>query len=311
MTLESVSERLSELADAESGLRRSRAMAQLWHEVRQASTDERRILAHALADRFAPALVERFQSVAGVDGPEFIKLVRDLIDLDGEDIRSVIADLSGISADIEAPTAPATGDEEGSAEARDDLLDVIFDEISAAADPASGDGLDQSEVDPDALDQAVRALEQLPDTSPVPSAFDLAQGRFRDLEETPNASKPSQRRRRSPSPPPQSRHGHRPPDPDLRTVRVSHAGGDLAGRLARMPDGWKRRRMLSAAIRSGEVDVPAALELGDTLASRVDRGWIVGDLIEQGLTRDERELLRQRELPGAPRSAPRPNRVIG
>ena len=39
-----------------------------------------------------------------------------------------------------------------------------------------------------------------------------------------------------------------------------------------------------AAIRSGEVDVPAALELGDTLASRVDRGWIVGDLIERGLT---------------------------
>ena len=183
MTLESVSERLSELADAESGLRRSRAMAQLWHEVRQASTDERRILAHALADRFAPALVERFESVAAVDGPEFIKLVRDLIDLDGEDIRSVIGDLSGISADLEVPTEPVTGDEEEFAEARDDLLNVIFDEISAAADPASGDGLDQGEVDPDALDQAVLALEQLPDASPVPSAFDLAQGRLRDLEE--------------------------------------------------------------------------------------------------------------------------------
>ncbi len=206
MTLESVSERLSELADAESGLRRSRAMAQLWHEVRQASTDERRILAHALADRFAPALVERFESVAGVDGPEFIKLVRDLIDLDGEDIRSVIADLSGISADIEVPTEPVTGDEEGFAEARDDLLNVIFDEISAAADPASGDGLDQGEVDPDALDQAVRRSNSFLTRHRFRRHSTSPRGGCGTWRKTPNASKPRQRRRRSPSTPPQSRH---------------------------------------------------------------------------------------------------------
>ena len=302
MTLESVSERLSELAEAESGLRRSRAMAQLWHEVRQTPAEERRVLARALAERFAPALVERFESVAGVDGPEFIKLVRDLIDVDGDDIRSVITDLSEVSADLATPTrATARAGIDGPASvdrARGESLEDIF-EVMSSGDSDQGVAVGDATVeavDSAAFERAIHAIDQLPDSSAAPSAFDLAQERLQELEEHSDVGEPDIEHSQQIERAPVSRAPAQRVSAEA-TVPVESAEGDLSGRLERVPDGWKRRRMLSGAIRRGEVDVPTALELAEMLSSRADRGWIAGDLIERGLTPAERVLLRARDLP--------------
>ena len=313
MALDPVADRLRELAEAESGLRRSRAMAQLWAEIRKASPEERRVFGHALADRFAPQLAERFESITGIEGPEFIELVRGLIDLEADDIRSVISDLADLAED---PTAGA--DEVGVAEAEDftgrvtggegraDLVDEIFDRISdgtadehvseAAERLMEGDG-----VDSDALAQAVEALDELPGAEPAPSAFDEARERLRRLDERDEAPGPTVTEAipDEPAPPTEHRIEHPPavvrdahrPDDDVREP------GDLAERLQATPDGWRRRRMLGAAIRSGEVDVRRALTLSESLSSATDRAWIIGDLIERGLDADERSLVRSRDLP--------------
>lgn len=310
MPLDSVARRLDELAETDSPLQRSRAMAQLWSDIRLASPEDRRRFAHALADRFAPAIADRFESVAGIEGPEFIKLVRDLIDLDSDDIRAVISDLG----EAAAASRPEAGDDggdttgpEGAEGVRDEAIDRLFDRISEEVGDAIGrpgaedvDALLDDSVETSALAQAVEALEDLPESEQRPSAFDAARERLSRLESEDDTggdgtgSAPE-------APTGEAVETTHPPavvrEPPGRVEPPIEPPSQLQARLANNPDGWRRRRLLSAAIRGGEVDTATALELSEMLSSSVDRGWIAGDLIERGVAESERELFRDRGLP--------------
>ena len=305
MPLDSVARRLDELAETDSPLQRSRAMAQLWSDIRLASPEDRRRFAHALADRFAPAISERIETVAGIEGPEFIKLVRDLIDLDSDDIRAVISDLgeaaTGPRPDPGGDAGGTTG-AEGTEVARDEAIDRLFERITEEVGDATGrpgaeevDALLGDGVEASSLAQAVEALEDLPESERRPSAFDSARerlSRFEDEDTSPEDAEAA----------PDVTHPPavvwEPPGRDEAAPESkSTVPPTLRAHLADTPDGWRRRRLLSAAIRGGEVDTPTALDLSEMLSSRVDRGWIAGDLIERGVPESERDLFHDRDLP--------------
>ena len=306
MPLDSVARRLDELAETDSPLQRSRAMAQLWSDIRLASPEDRRRFAHALADRFAPAIADRFETVAGIEGPEFIKLVRDLIDLDSDDIRAVISDLGEAAAGPRPEADNDVGDTTETEGARDQAIDRLFERITEEVGDATGrpgaedvDALLGDGVEASSLAQAVEALEDLPESESRPSAFDSARERLSRLEDEdtgPEESEPAAEAAPDVTHPPAV--VWEPPGRDEAAPESkSTVPPTLRARLADTPDGWRRRRLLSAAIRGGEVDTPTALDLSEMLSSRVDRGWIAGDLIERGVPESERDLFRDRDLP--------------
>lgn len=300
MALDSVAKRLNELAETDSPLQRSRAMAQLWGDIRTTSPDDRRHLAHVLADRFAPALVERFETIAGIEGPEFIKLVRDLIDLDADDIRAVISDLGEA---VEGPL-PRPDDAEPSEvdtiERPSDLLTDAGSETFMRPHADDIEALLDDDVEASSLAQAVEALDQLPGSEPTPSAFDSARERLRRLEQDDFGDAEPDTGLDTESAPEAAPDVRQPlevvREPSAALTPQTGATSQLESRLASTSDGWRRRRMLSAAIRRGEVDTSTALELSEMLSNRLDRDWIAGDLIEAGVAESERDLFRDRGL---------------
>lgn len=302
MPLDSVARRLNELAQTDSPLQRSRAMAQLWSDIRLASPEDRRRFAHALADRFAPAIAERFETVAGIEGPEFIKLVRDLIDLDSDDIRAVISDLGEAAAMSGADTSDVEGPE-GAESAPDEAIDRLFERITEEAGDATGrpgtediDTLLENGVEASTLAQAVEALDELPGSEQRPSAFDSARERLRQIDAEGPEEADGELAAESDVTHPPAVVWEPPGRDDAVDVSGSRSPSTLEARLADAPDGWRRRRLLSAAIRDGDVDTPTALELSEMLSSRVDRGWVAGDLIERGVPESERDLFLDRDL---------------
>lgn len=309
MPLDSVARRLDELAETDSPLQRSRAMAQLWSDIRLASPEDRRRFAHALADRFAPAITDRFETVAGIEGPEFIKLVRDLIDLDSDDIRAVISDLGEAAAEPRPEPGDDAGDTigpEGTEVARDEAIDRLFERITDEVGDATGrpgaegvEALLGDGVEASSLAQAVEALEDLPESESRPSAFDSARerlSRFEDEETDSEDAEPAAEAAPDVTHPP-ALVGEPPRRDEAAPKSKSTVSPTLRARLGDTPDGWRRRRLLSAAIRRGEVDTATALELSEMLSSGVDRVWIAGDLIERGISESERELFGDRGLP--------------
>lgn len=308
MPLDSVARRLDELAETDSPLQRSRAMAQLWSDIRLASPEDRRRFAHALADRFAPAIADRFETVAGIEGPEFIKLVRDLIDLDSDDIRAVISDLGEAAAGPRPEADNDVGDTIETEVARDEAIDRLFERITEEVGDATGrpgaddvDALLGDGVEASSLAQAVEALEDLPESEPRPSAFDSARERLSRFEDEDEDTGPEDAETAAEAAPevthPPALVSEPPSRDEAAPESRSRVPPTLEARLGDAPDGWRRRRLLSAAIRGGEVDTPTALELSEMLSSGADRGWIAGDLIERGVSESERELFRDRGLP--------------
>jgi hypothetical protein len=289
-------------------------MAQLWTEIRSSDLEDRRAFALALADRFAPALSVKFEETTGLDGPEFIRLVRSLIEMDGEDINHVVTDLERL---VDNPALPADGitvaepietaDRLTDKSGRDEQMNAVFEQLVDAADEV-GEPLAAStelasltpEIDPipkvtPAMafdDQEPQPVEKLTPHKPAIEKMD-------DIDEDHEAN--LQVAHGSGSQPGSFDAVDRTRDRDsvpvrpnaLRAAEVAHYGG-LVGAAA---DGWRRRRVISSLIRDGRVGVGEALVLSDQLSRPSDVGWIIGDLIERDLTLSDRAMLASRELP--------------
>lgn len=199
MSLAGLTSHLESLSTSTSGLKRSRAMAQLWSEVRSSSPEERRIFALALSDRFAPGLSAGFADATGLDGPEFIKLVRSLIEMDPKEIRGVVDELIRLRDDQVSVTDEVTvaelvdtADQMTTESGRGDLTDEVFKRLVARASGLTGqteadevgdaviDGLDEEVLKRAAAEAAVKA--RVPH-EPVVSAFDLAMEHLEEIQE--------------------------------------------------------------------------------------------------------------------------------
>lgn len=285
-------------------------MAQLWSEIRSSDVDDRRAFALALADRFAPALSVKFAEKSGLDGPEFIRLVRSLIEMDGEDIHDVVTDLTHL---VDNPASPAaeitvaelvdTADQLTDESGRDDLMNDIFERLVDAAD----DITEPLEVvaEPAA---PMPGVVPVPDVSVIPAEdaeeverltpFDLAMERMADIDDEPSVQIPA-----GPITQPDSFDSADPPkhresvSAGAPTSQPQTDGPRHSGLVAAAPDGWRRRRLISSLIRDGRVGVGEALALSDQLSRSSDVRWVIGDLIERGLTLPDRALLASRELP--------------
>ena len=315
MSLADLTGHLEDLASSESGLRRSRAMAQLWTEIRSSDVEERRAFAIALADRFAPSLSVKFAETTGLDGPEFIRLVRSLIEMDGEDINSVVSDLThlvdnpkSLADDVTVAELIETADQLTDESGRDELMNVVFERLVDATDEMT-EPLDESlepEVflsSPDAVAIASPAPPaDIGSSSPVErvTPFDLAMERMADIDELDEAGEQSLSWPVE-EPEPSVRESHisnrRSVSDRLPSSQPTPAAPQHSADVSAAPDGWRRRRLISSLIRDGRVSVGEALALSEQLSSPSDVRWVIGDLIERGLTLSDRALVASRELP--------------
>lgn len=319
MSLADLTGHLEDLASSQSGLRRSRAMAQLWSEIRRSDVDDRRAFALALADRFAPSLSVKFAEASGLDGPEFIRLVRSLIEMDGDDIGDVVSDLERlldrpgeIADEITVAELIATADQLTDESGRDDLMGTVFERLVDVADglePAAAVPLEI--VPPAGSEAAMPEVVTLPHVADVDleetdvlTPFDMALERMEDIDED-----QSQPYAKFAQPPPlrepvtfgETSHRTGPSDgvaiDEVVAPRSASERNEHRSAVDAAPDGWRRRRVLSSLIRDGGIDVGEALALSQQLSRESDRRWVIGDLIERGLTLSERALLASSELP--------------
>ena len=317
MSLADLTGHLEDLASSQSGLRRSRAMAQLWSEIRRSDVDDRRAFALALADRFAPSLSAKFAEASGLDGPDFIRLVRSLIEMDGDDIGDVVSDLErlldhpeAIADEITVAELIATADRMTEESGRDDLMETVFERLVDVVDdlepveaPLEIDTPGPEAAMPDVVALPVVA-EPDPEVIDVLTPFDMALERMEDIDEGQTelpATFAEPRMLREPVTFGETERRMRPSDgvatDEVVPRRTASNGSDHRSAVAAAPDGWRRRRMISSLIRDGGVGVGEALALSQQLSRASDRRWVIGDLIERGLTLSERALLASRELP--------------
>lgn len=311
MSLADLTGHLEDLASSQSGLRRSRAMAQLWSEIRSSDVEDRRAFALALADRFAPSLSVKFAEQSGLDGPEFIRLVRSLIEMDGEDIHDVVNDLTqlgdnpiALAEEITVAELIETADQLTDESGRDDLMNDVFERLVDAADDIAEPPAEVAEpADP------MPGIAPLPDVSVMSTndaevqpltPFDRAMERMADIDDDDEsgAQIPATRITESDRFDPADRTDHRESVPaGSPTSELETDGPRHRGLVAAAPDGWRRRRLISSLIRDGRIGVGEALALSDQLSRPSDVRWVIGDLIERGLTLSDRALLASRELP--------------
>lgn len=303
MSVAAINERLEALAGATSKLRRSREMAQLWSEIRKADSEERRQFAFLMSERFAPTLSAKFEQVSGVDGPDFIKLVRSLIDMDGDDVRALAGDLARmrtepselldeISVGEAAEIVDTARTEEGRQALVTEALEMLEKRLAERDEP------DPALVESTLPEIPTRDATSLLATESVatisgsePNESEMSVGPPRRREPEPSAS--AAREHWAPIPPP---HDAQPPIPE---VDHPQAPGRQAGWLESVPDGWKRRRALSAALRDAEIGVADAVDLVGLLERESDRRWVIGDLIERDLSASEKDMVAGLGLQGA------------
>lgn len=296
-------------------------MAQLWAEIRTSSPDDRRAFARVLAERLAPSISEHFETVTGLEGPEFVKLVRSLIQLDQEDIQKLASDLRRIQADpqvlgqtLSTATARALASQVAAEEGREDLIDDIFElMVDRVEDVVVADAPLLASNEPSLeTNLPIGGSESVAMPQDRKTAYELAQERVAgyderggevdggrvDLEPLTERGDVSVVAAPSPTGPASSTARTRP-NRRLRQ-REPAAEGSWTTPLRsidRMPDGWRRRRAISALVRDGEVSVSEALELAKLLGRHADRLWILGDLIETDLTLADRTLLAGTDMP--------------
>lgn len=310
MSLFALTNHLDMLASSKTGLRRSRAMAQLWGEIRRSSPDDRRSFAQVLAKRIAPALSEHFEAISGLEGPEFVRLVRSLIELDNDDLARITADLRSVDADadtavrvIAAPVAQQLATEITSDAGREDLLDDVFELLVDHTDRVIAE--DEPLFDVEVLSDELIEVSGQPDATaePIPvrkSNYQLAQERIEGYGDEYHHVEVDEIE--SPDGPFEAPPRRVPPTVNQNPQPAGHLDepvprADLRDEVLAAPDGWRRRRAIGGLIRDQRINTRQALILSDHLERQSDRWWIVGDLIASDIGLSDRAILADRPLP--------------